>query len=158
MLAKKILFSLFLFFGFFSIANAQTECSPAMSDQPAISIAQNAMNTWFTAIQKNDLQTVNELFSPQFVILPSKGAPMTNSEELNLLTGFHLGGYQFSDFCAMRITDTIVATFASKTYGKDISKTKVKFLSKSKAYRMIVMKKMQDHWLIIAYANTNPIS
>ena len=104
------------------------------------------------------MKTLTALFAPQAVMLHSQGAPSMKDQELKLLSGFHLGSYHFSDFCAMRMGDTIIATFASKTYGQDISQTNVNFLSKSKAYRMLVMKKIQGRWLIIAYANTNPIS
>jgi len=31
------------------------------------------------------------------------------------------------------------------------------FLSKEKAYRMVVLQKIKGKWLVIGYANTNPV-
>lgn len=70
----------------------------------------------------------------------NRSASLTKSEELKLLT----------NICAMQMNDTIIVTFASKR--------NVNFIIKSKAYRILVMKKMEGRWLIIAYANTNPIN
>lgn len=156
-LTQKIVVTICFISVFVFTSIAAESCPPTMSDQKAIDIAQSSMNIWFKSIENGDLKKLNNLFAPQFVVLHSVGAPMTKKQELKLFVGFQLGGFQFSHFCAMKINDTIVATFASKTFGKDISKSKMNFLSKSKAYRLLVMKKMHDNWKIIAYANMNPI-
>lgn len=136
---------------------AQAGCPSGLEDKSAIQVAKRAMNTWFSAVQKGKLGQLEALFAPQFVILHSKGGPMNRQQQLNMLKGFRLGGYHFSNFCGVRINDTIVATFASKTYKEDISKSHLDFLSKKKAYRMVILKKYDDQWKIIAYANTNPV-
>jgi len=149
---------LILFFGLSFITISQAKCPIPLSDKEAINIAKHAMNEWFSAVEKGKIKKVKALLAPQFVILHSQGAPMTRTQELQLLTGFQLGGYHFSDFCAMRIDNTIIATFSSKTFKEDVSKTHLSFLNKYKAYRMLVMKKIKGQWLIVAYANTNPIT
>lgn len=154
-MVKKIII---LTIGLLLISTCYAACPSNLSDKSAINIAEKAMNTWFTAAENGNITKIKSLFAPQFVILHSQGAPMTKAEELKLLTGFHLGGYHFSDFCAMRLNAIIIATFASKTYGEDISKSKMNFLSKSKAYRMVVLNKKNGQWQIVAYANTNPIT
>ena len=158
----KILWALFCFLiSSFLYADDQnnSQCPAGHADPAAIQIAQGAMDAWFTGVEKNDLNSVQALFSPQAVILHSVGEPMTTADQMKLLVGFHLGGYKFTNFCAVTIGgDTIVATFASKTFNQDVSKTGLNFLSDSKAYRMVVLQKQSNSWLIIAYANMNALT
>ena len=93
-------------------------CPRTMSDRSAIHIARHAMNTWLSAVQKGQLSIVSQVLAPHFIIVHTRGTPMTKMQELQLTKGFHLGGYRFSHFCAMQLGDTIIAIFALKTRGK----------------------------------------
>jgi hypothetical protein len=134
---------------------ADTTCPPLFNNLQAIHIAEHAMDAWFSGVEKGDVSSVSALFSPQAMILHSTGAPLTRDQEMALLKGFHLGGYQFTDFCAVQNGDVIVASFASKTFKQDVSQSGLNFLSTSPAYRMVVLQKVKGHWLIVGYANTN---
>jgi len=140
----------------------KTTCPAGHDDPQAIQISQGIMDSWFSGVENGDLKSVDSLFSPQAVILHSVGGPMTKADQMKLLVGFHLGGYQFTNFCATTIgSDVIVATFDSKTFNHDESKTGLNFLSDSSAYRMVVLQKQDSKtrpWLIIAYANMNPLT
>lgn len=137
---------------------ADTSCPTPFNNSQAIQIAEHAMNVWFTGVEKGNAPMISALFAPQAMILHSTGAPLTVNQEMALIKGFHLGGYQFTDFCAMQNGDVIVASFASKTFKQDVSQSGLNFLSNAKAYRMVVLQKIKGHWLIVGYANTNPLT
>lgn len=153
---KRILSAVAVFIT--SLTTAAWACPPQFNNTQAIHIAETAMNTWFGGVEKGDLQAVSDLFAPNIIVLHSIGAPITKAQQMQLMQGFHLGGYHFSDFCAAQTGDTIVATFASKTFKHDIAQNGLNFLSNHKAYRMVVLQKINQQWLIIGYANTNPLT
>jgi hypothetical protein len=126
------------------------------SDEKA---AQATIESWFAAMKNDDYTKAASLLSPQFVSVHTDRIVRDKAQEMELIKNLDMKSNQLTDFKFSRSGDAIVVTYNDATTEK-IDNNPV---ASGAAGRMAVLQKQKekgknkDKWIILAYANMDPI-
>lgn len=116
--------------------------------------AQATIESWFAAMKNDDYSKAASFLSPQFVSVHTDKIVRNKTQEIELIKKLDLKSYQLTNFKFSRSGDAIVVTYNDNT----IEKIDNEPVAHGAAGRMAVLqKKEKEKWIILAYANLDPI-
>lgn len=121
---------------------------------PDYKASQQVIENWFSAMKAGNVELADTYLAPDFISLHTDGKTRNKAQELDLIKNLNMKSYHLSQFKFSESGNIVIVTF------KDQGSEKIDFhaISSKPAGRMAILQKIEDKWLIVAYANMDTLS